>query len=124
MVAIAFIPNPNNLPIVMHKDNDKTNPNLNNLKWGTVSENTQDAFNDGLALNDKGFKDSQSMPVAMFDLDKNFIKSFGSVSIAASITGITKSGILYQCKYKMKSKPRCGYYFRFLDEYKEKGFVL
>ena len=37
LVAETFIPNPNNYPVVMHLDNDKTNYNLNNLKWGTVS---------------------------------------------------------------------------------------
>lgn len=124
LVAKAFLPNPNNLPVVMHIDNDKANPKLSNLKWGTGSENTQDAFNDGLARNDKGFKDSQSFPVAQFDLDGVFIKSYGSTSIASELTGLTKTGILYQCKHKMKTKPRCGYYFRFLDEYKKYGFVL
>ncbi len=33
LVAQTFIPNPNNLPIVMHIDNDKSNNNVNNLKW-------------------------------------------------------------------------------------------
>ena len=48
LVAEAFIPNPNNYPIVMHLDNDKTNCNIENLKWGTVSENTQQSFDDKL----------------------------------------------------------------------------
>ncbi len=48
LVAQTFIPNPNNLPIVMHIDNDKSNNNVNNLKWGSISENTKQAFNDGL----------------------------------------------------------------------------
>ena len=124
LVALAYLPNPYNLPVVMHIDNDKSNPILPNLKWGTYQENTQDAFNDGLAVNDKGFKDSQSMPIAQFDLNHNFIKSFGSVSIAAKLTGMTKTGILYQCHHKTTRKPRKGYYYRFLDEYKEVGFVL
>lgn len=38
-VALAFLPNPNNYPIVMHKDNNRANPNINNLKWGTQKEN-------------------------------------------------------------------------------------
>lgn len=48
LVAQAFIPNPNNLPIVMHLDNNKSNNHFSNLKWGTISENTKQAFDDKL----------------------------------------------------------------------------
>ena len=41
LVAEAFIPNPYNLPIVMHGDNDRTNNNVWNLSWGTYAENNQ-----------------------------------------------------------------------------------
>lgn len=39
LVALAFIPNPNNLPIVHHKDENKMNPRLDNLEWTTNMEN-------------------------------------------------------------------------------------
>ena len=50
LVAMTFIPNPNNLPIVMHKDNNKLNTYVGNLKWGTESENSLQAYNDGLNI--------------------------------------------------------------------------
>ena len=48
LVAKTFIPNPDNLPVVMHKDNDKLNNHVSNLKWGTYEENYAQAEKDGL----------------------------------------------------------------------------
>ena len=48
LVAETFIENPNSLPIVMHLDNNKQNNHYSNLKWGTISENTKQAFDDKL----------------------------------------------------------------------------
>ena len=33
LVAQAFLPNPNNYATVMHKDNNKANPEVSNLEW-------------------------------------------------------------------------------------------
>lgn len=48
LVATVHVPNPDNLPIVMHKDNNKLNPSADNLQWGTSSDNNKDAYKDGL----------------------------------------------------------------------------
>lgn len=39
LVAQAFIPNPNNLPMVDHIDADKSNNNVDNLRWVTNYQN-------------------------------------------------------------------------------------
>lgn len=39
LVALAFIPNPNNLPEVNHKDYDRKNSNVNNLEWISRRDN-------------------------------------------------------------------------------------
>ena len=39
LLALTFIPNPNNLPCVDHIDRDKTNNNLDNLRWVSIQDN-------------------------------------------------------------------------------------
>lgn len=47
LVAEAFIPNPNDYPIVMHMDDDRLNNHVDNLEWGTQSINIRDAIQRG-----------------------------------------------------------------------------
>lgn len=115
LVAQAFIDNPNNYPVVGHKNNIKSDNRVENLYWTTYSENTQKAVDDGLLVNDKGYEDSQSHPVYMFDTYTNkLLGSYGSVCEASFETGISKNTISRQAKYK---KPvRKPFYFRFQDD--------
>lgn len=48
LMAIAFIPNPNNYPVINHKDGNKLNCNLSNLEWCTHSDNDKHSLNMGL----------------------------------------------------------------------------
>lgn len=113
LVAKYFVDNPNNLPIVMHLDNNKTNNHYSNLKWGTIQENTQQACDNGLIVNDKGYDDSQSNPIYVYDMNGDLLYSFGSISIASKELKISKSTISRQCNGTTKGKPRCGFCFRY-----------
>ena len=46
LVAKTFLPNPDNLPVVMHIDNDPLNCHVSNLKYGTTSDNIKQAFDE------------------------------------------------------------------------------
>ena len=54
LVAIAFLANPLNKPTPNHIDGDKHNDVLSNLEWNTHAENTQHAYDTGLAVAAKG----------------------------------------------------------------------
>lgn len=45
LVAETFIPNPNNLPEINHKDNNRKNNRVDNLEWVTAQQNTNHKVN-------------------------------------------------------------------------------
>lgn len=52
LTAEAFIPNPNNYPLVRHLDDDPKNNNVSNLAWGTQTDNMQDCVKHGRLVGD------------------------------------------------------------------------
>ena len=54
LVANAWVGGPNGKPIVNHKDGDKTNDDADNLEYADHVQNTQHAYDRGLAKPPKG----------------------------------------------------------------------
>lgn len=92
VVASAWIPNPNNLPQVNHKDEDKTNDSAENLEWCTAEYNT----NYGTGIKRRASKITRS--VTQYDLCGNFIKEWSSIKDAANSLGINGSHITRCCQ--------------------------
>ena len=44
LVALLFIPNPDNKPLVCHKDSNPLNNDVSNLYWGTLKDNVADSI--------------------------------------------------------------------------------
>ena len=54
LLAKHFIPNPQNLPQINHKDGNKLNCDLDNLEWVMVQDNVMHAYQHGLRRNGCG----------------------------------------------------------------------
>lgn len=83
LVAEAFIPNPNNLPIINHKDENPANNNVDNLEWCTW------AYNNAYNNRHERIGDAEGHTIDVYDLSGNFIKQFPSITKAAKFYNIS-----------------------------------
>lgn len=97
LVAKAFIPNPNNLPQVNHKDENKYNNCVSNLEWCTND------YNLNYGTGRERFLSLIMKPVCKFSLDGVFLEKYSSQTEAAIKNGVSQANISKCCNGKTKN---------------------
>ncbi len=97
LVAIAFIPNPKNLPEVNHIDGRRDSNLLSNLEWVTRKENVE--------------KSGVMKSICVFDKTGGFVGEFSSIQNACHALGLTASNVS-DCLRHGRQKTHRGYTFK------------
>lgn len=95
LLAIAFIPNPDNKPCINHKDSDKLNLSITNLEWVTYQENTDHSislYRFGM-IGRTGDLHNKSKAVIAIEIKTRTERRFGSQREAARVLNLNQSNI-------------------------------
>ena len=118
LVAEIFIPNPNNYPVINHKDNNPRNNCVDNLEWCTQSYNVKYSYTKGNAKPTSGCFKKGNIPhnlkrVSQYDKDGHFLNFYDSITLASKSIKRTP-GAIQNCLHG-NTKTAGGYVWRYAD---------
>lgn len=106
VVAELFIPNPDNLPEVNHKDENKENNRVDNLEWCTAE------YNCNYGTRTKRIAEKKKRKIGCYDLNGKLVKVYDG-GVDAEKDGFIRSVISRCCNGKLYKHH--DHMFKFLD---------
>lgn len=106
LVAEAFVPNPNNLPQVNHKDENSKNNIYSNLEWCTGKYNVNYGTRNLRMKEKTNYKlltEKLKKKVLKYDLNYNLVDFYESMTEAAKKNNVSIGNISSCCNKKYKS---------------------
>lgn len=116
LVAQAFLDNPNNLPQINHKDEDKTNNRVENIEYCDRS------YNLNYGTHNERVAKALSIPILQFSKTGEFIRKWESAKEVERELGLNQGNISKCCQGKLKSAG--GYVWGYEKDYERIPFKV
>lgn len=108
LVALAFIPNPDNKPCIDHINTDRTDNRVCNLQWCSHKENSNNPNTKNKVMSYSNYK---SKPIIQFSKDGELIRKWDCIRDVQREMGINNASISECCNGKRKTAG--GYIWRY-----------
>ena len=113
LVAQAFIPNPDNLPIINHKDENPSNNHVENLEWCDNKYNSD--YGTARVRTNAWIRENINKKIGKFDKDGNLLATFESIDAAAKELGTSCSSIS-ECANRVRGRKTVhGFVYKFVE---------